>query len=116
MEMEMRMKMELEMELRMDCRQMNGYCIGCEIPGHKIQHHDGPLNLYECLEIFKVLKKFGLNSSRLCGTRELTGEFNTIKVVKNREDDSWMMKWTSKGEVRKALGPAPGIAPGRPQR
>jgi hypothetical protein len=35
-------------DLRLCC-QMNCYCIVCELPGHKIHHHDGPLNLYECL-------------------------------------------------------------------
>jgi hypothetical protein len=47
------------------CRQLNGYCIGCELPGHMMHQHDALLSLYECLETFKVIKKFGLHSSRI---------------------------------------------------
>jgi hypothetical protein len=81
-----------------------------------MHHHDAPLNIYESLESFKVLKKFGLHSSRIQGTLRMLGEDTTIKVVRNVADGSWKMKWTSRGEVIKALGYAPGIAPGRPQR
>jgi hypothetical protein len=98
------------------CRQLNGYCIGCEKPGHMMHHHDAPLNIYESLENFKVLKKFGLHSSQIQGTPRMLGEETTIKVVCNVADGSWKMKWTIRGEVLKSLGYAPGIAPGRPQR
>jgi hypothetical protein len=43
----------------------NGYCIGCELPGHMMHQHDALLSLYESLETFKVIKKFGLHSSRI---------------------------------------------------
>jgi hypothetical protein len=81
-----------------------------------MHHHDAPLNIYESLENFKVLKKFGLHSSRIQGTPRMLGEDTTIKVVRNVADGSWKMKWTIRGEVLKSLGYAPGIAPGRPQR
>jgi hypothetical protein len=71
-----------------------------------VHHHDAPLNIYESLESFKMLKKFGLHSSRIQGTPRMLGEDTTIKVVRNE----------ARREVIKALGYAPGIAPGRPQR
>jgi hypothetical protein len=97
------------------CPTLNGYCWGCEIPGHQVHHHDAPLNIYEALETFKVLKKFGLHSCRLAGTPELDGTLTTIKVMKNQDTGAWRMKWTTQGEVFEVLGPAPGIAPGHPQ-
>jgi hypothetical protein len=81
-----------------------------------MHQHDAPLNLYECLETVKVIKKFGLHSSRIQGTPWMLGEDTTIKLVLSVADGSWKMKWTTRGEVIKALGYAPGIASGRPQR
>jgi hypothetical protein len=80
--------------------------IVCELPGHMMHQHDALLSLYESLETFKVIKKFGLHSSRIQGTPRMLGEDTTIKVVLNE----------ARREVIKALGYAPGIAPGRPQR
>jgi hypothetical protein len=91
------------------CSQLNGYCLGCEIPGHLIHQHDMPLNIYEVLNNFKIMKKFGYHSCRL-----VRGPNVTVRVVKNQEAGTWQMKHTSRLEVLNLLGAAPGRTPGMP--
>jgi hypothetical protein len=91
------------------CPQLNAYCVGCEIPGHAIHHHDLPLNIYESLNNFRVMKKFGYQSCRF-----ITGNNVTIRVVKDEDSGAWKMKWTTRLDVLNFLGAAPGNAPGLP--
>jgi hypothetical protein len=91
------------------CPQLNGYCLGCEIPGHVLHLHDLPLNIYEVLNNFRIMKKFGYNSCRL-----VVGPNSTIRVVRDEASGAWKMNLTTRLEVLQLLGAAPGKAPGIP--
>jgi hypothetical protein len=91
------------------CPQLNSYCLGCEIPGHVLYLHDLPLNIYEVLNNFRIMKKFGYNSCRL-----VVGPNSTVRVVLDEESGAWKMNLTTRLEVLQLLGAAPGKAPGIP--
>jgi hypothetical protein len=93
------------------CPQLNGYCLGCEIPGHVLHHHDLPFNIYEALNNFKIMKKFGYHSCRLAGSQ---GPNITVRVIKDPESGAWKMKQTTRLEVLTLVGAAPGRTLGMP--